>query len=243
MVTILKAGSTGAEVKKLQEALNAKLKPKPPLVPDARFGNLTRTAVKAFQKANWLVEDGEAGAATQSCLYNTEAFTPILHKISFIAQPTNTTCWATSTAMMKRSTVPIVIAKTPADMILPDGSLANSSETDQAIVSGTRYGKIHGLLCNAPQSWSVDKLKQALMRGPLMFDMLWNVGEYTAGRGSPGHMIVIVGMRGDGEGDGLGTTLRIHDPWPPNRGKIYSKGYAKWAVELPTMTYRVFELQ
>ena len=39
-----------------------------------------------------------------------------------------------------------------------------------------------------------------------------------------------------------GTTLRIHDPWPPNRGKVYSKGYFKWSVELPTMTYRVFEL-
>ncbi len=52
MVTILKVGSTGPEVKKLQEALNAKQKPKPLLVPDGRFGNLTRTAVKAFQAAH-----------------------------------------------------------------------------------------------------------------------------------------------------------------------------------------------
>ncbi len=243
MVAILKVGSTGPEVKTLQEALNARQKPKPPLVPDGRFGNLTRTAVKAFQKANWLVEDGEAGPATKACLFDTEAFPPILHNVPFIAQPTNTTCWATSTAMMKKSTVPIIVARTPADMIAPDGGLLNSSESDQAIVTGTRYGRIHGLRCNAPQSWSVDSLRQALARGPLMFDMLWSVGEYTAGRGSPGHMIVVVGMRGDGEADGRGTTLRIHDPWPPNRGKIYSKGYAKWSVELPTMTYRVFELQ
>lgn len=241
MVTILKVGSTGPEVKKLQEALNAKLKPKPALVPDGRFGNVTRSAVTTFQQKNWLVEDGEAGAATQACLYDREAFTPILHKPSFIPQPTRTTCWAASTAMMTNSTVPIVIAKTPPDMIAPSGGLRNSSGSDQAIVTGTRYGNVHGLRCNAPQSWSVDKLKQALSRGPIMFDMLWNVSDYTEGRGSPGHMIVVVGMRGDGEGDGLGTTLRIYDPWAPLRGKKYSKGYAKWAVELPTMTYRVFE--
>lgn len=241
MTTILKSGSRGPEVKRLQEALNVALVPRPPLVPDGQFGSLTRSAVLAFQKKHWLVEDGQAGRATQSCLYGTEAFAPILNNVPFIAQPTNTTCWATSTAMMKKSTVPIIIARTPPDMIAADGGLLNSSESDQAVVTGTRYGRIHGLRCHAPMSWSVDLLKQALSRGPLMFDMLWRVDEYTAGRGSPGHMIVVVGMRGDGEPDGLGTTLRIHDPWPPNRGKIYSKGYAKWAVELPTMTYRVFE--
>lgn len=241
MATILKNGSYGPEVKKLQEALNAKLKPTPPLVPDSRFGQFTHATVLAFQRKNWLVEDGQAGPATQACLYDTEAFAPILHKVSFIAQPTNTTCWATSTAMMKNSSVPVVIAKTPPDMILPDGSLANSSETDQAIVTGQRYASIHGLRCNAPMSWSVELLRQALSRGPLMFDMLWRVDEYTAGHGSPGHMIVVVGMRGDSNPDGTGTTLRIHDPWPPNRGKIYSKGYFKWSVDLPTMTYRVFE--
>jgi hypothetical protein len=242
MATILKNGSRGPEVKKLQEALNAKLKPIPKLVPDGQFGGLTHNAVLSFQRKNWLVEDGQAGPATQACLYDTEAFAPILHKVPFIAQPTNTTCWATSTAMMKKSTVPIIIAKTPPDMIASDGGLLNSSESDQAIVTGQRYGRIHGLRCNAPQSWSVEQLRQAVARGPLMFDMLWRVDEYTAGRGSPGHMIVIVGMRGDGNPDGTGTTLRIHDPWPPHRGKIYSKGYFKWSVELPTMTYRVFEL-
>lgn len=241
MASLLKLGSTGPEVKRLQEALNLKLKPVPALVPDGRFGNFTHTAVLSFQRKNWLVEDGQAGPATQSCLYDTEAFAPILHKVPFIPQPTNTTCWAASTAMMTNSTVPNVIAKTPPDMIASDGGLLNSSGSDQAIVTGQRYGRIHGLRCNAPMSWSVDLLKQALSRGPLMFDMLWRVDEYTAGRGSPGHMIVVVGMRGDGNPDGTGTTLRIQDPWAPNRGKIYSKGYFKWSVELPTMTYRVFE--
>ena len=102
MAAILKLGAAGPEVRRLQEALNLRQKPKPPLVPDGRFGPLTKTAVKAFQKTNWLVEDGEAGPATQSCLFETEAFPPILHRVPFIAQPTNTTCWATSTATSSR---------------------------------------------------------------------------------------------------------------------------------------------
>ena len=81
MATILKNGSRGPEVKALQEALNAKLKPIPKLVPDGQFGTLTHNAVLAFQRKNWLVEDGQAGPATQSCLYDTEAFAPILHKV------------------------------------------------------------------------------------------------------------------------------------------------------------------
>ena len=86
----------------------------------------------------------------------------------------------------------------------------------------------------------VSRLRSALGYGPLMFDMLWDVGEYTAGRASPGHMIVVVGIRGDDDESGIGTTLRIHDPWPPLKGDRYSVGYLRWMQEVPTRTYRVF---
>jgi hypothetical protein len=109
------------------------------------------------------------------------------------------------------------------------------------VTEGQRYGQVHGLRCNAPQSWTVPMLSAALSRGPLMFDMLWNSGEYAAGLGSPGHMIVVVGIRGDGDPSGRGTTVRIQDPWPPNKGKVYSRGYLRWVQELPTMTYRVLK--
>ena len=58
---------------------------------------------------------------------------------------------------------------------------------------------IHGLRCNPPMSWMLSSLRSALKRGPLMFDMLWNVNEYLAGSGSPGHMICVIGIRGDNE--------------------------------------------
>jgi peptidoglycan hydrolase-like protein with peptidoglycan-binding domain len=259
-MSILKFGSRGTEVSALQTALNSKLTPNPRLVPDGNFGGLTASAVKKFQAANWLVEDGEAGPCTQNCLFGKENFTPILHKPNFIAQPTDETCWATSTAMMTGSTVAIVINKTPGSMVLPPspqnvnqppplnvGGLRNSSETDQALPTGEAYGSIHGLICHAPMSWMAVALRAKLQSGPMMWDMLWDATSYITpdpsnpGKylGSSGHMLVIVGIRGDDRDDSA-ITLRVYDPWPPNKGKIYSVGYAKWMREVPTRTYRIF---
>lgn len=240
MATSLRMGSRGPEVKKLQEALNAKLIPSPRLVPDGSFGNLTLAAVRRFQEACWLVVDGEAGQCTQNAAFDTEGYAPILHTVPFIPQPTNTTCWAASTAMVNRSTVPAVIARTPPDLILADGSLANFSDTDDPMTESGRFASANGLTVVAPTSWPPSSLKSMLMRGPLIFDMLWDASGYAAGVGSSGHMIVVVGIRGDNDASGKGTTLRIHDPWRPNVGRRYSVGYFKWINEVPTRTYHIY---
>lgn len=60
---ILKTGSTGEEVKKLQRALN--------LISDGIFGEKTEQAVKNFQSKNGLVADGIAGEKTLAKLYGT----------------------------------------------------------------------------------------------------------------------------------------------------------------------------
>ena len=241
MATLLKIGSRGPLVADLQRALNTQLRPNPNLVPDGVFGPATDRAVKAFQAEKWLVVDGHAGVCTQNALYGKEAYAAVLHHISFIPQPTNTTCWAASTAMMTNSSVAVVKTKTPQDMWSDQAGLYNSSETDDAVTSGNRYGRIHGLRCHPPMSWSLSKLTGALRHGPLMFDMLWNVSDYLSGAGSPGHMICVVGVRGDNDQTGIGTTLRLHDPWSPNVGKRMSVNAMKWLNEVPTRTYRVFE--
>jgi zinc D-Ala-D-Ala carboxypeptidase len=63
---MLKKGSRGTEVKKLQEQLN-KLGYNAGAV-DGIFGSRTESAVKAFQKANGLVVDGIVGPKTQNKL-------------------------------------------------------------------------------------------------------------------------------------------------------------------------------
>lgn len=240
--TILKKGSSGSEVKQLQEALNRKLRPSPMLAPDGDFGSRTHDAVVRFQKENWLVIDGHVGPCTWNCVMDTETYAPILHKIPFIPQPTEMTCWAASTAMMTRSTVKAVIARTPADMVDTDGGIFNDSETNDPVTNARRFARAHGLEVHPPMSWLPSALVSMIDRGPIMIDMLWNVDEYVRGVGSAGHTIVVVGARGDDDESGLGTTLRIYDPWKPTVGKKYSVGYAKWVQEVPTRTYRIYTL-
>ena len=242
MLPILKTGSRGDLVADLQRKLNHELKLRPPLADDGKFGTKTDRALKQFQRSEWLVVDGDMGPCTYHALYGHETYTPILHKsVPFISQPDSSTCWAAATAMMTNGTVAGVTSKTPSDMYSVSGGLFNESDTNAAVAAGNRFGRVHGLRCNAPQSWTVMSLRAALRRGPLMFDMLWSPSDYASGAGSAGHMIVVTGIRGDDDGSGRGTTLRIHDPWPPGRGARYSVGYQKWMREVPTRTYRVFE--
>jgi len=241
MASTLRIGARGIEVIALQLQLNAK-GATPRLTVDGAFGPKTQTAVIAFQRKAGLSPDGVVGPLTQAALAKTGAVpTVVAHPVTHIPQPTPTTCWAASTAMMTRSTVPAVVAKTPPDMIASDGGLLNSSGSDQAIVSGARYGAIHGLQCHAPMSWSVAGLIGLLRRSPLMLDMLWNSTEYAQGNASPGHMVVVSAVVSDDDPTGEGTYLLILDPWPPHKGKISWVPYGPWIREVPTRTYRVFE--
>lgn len=239
MVT-LRNGSQGFDVVLLQVQLNAKNSSSPRLKVDSAFGPKTQASVIAFQRRMGLAPDGIVGPRTQAALTLGLMLSTANHNVTHIAQPTPTTCWAASTAMMTRSTVAAVRAKTPADLIAPDGGLRNSSGSDQGVITGTRYGNIHGLRCHAPMSWSVSGLCGALRQSPLMFDMLWNSAEYAQGRGSPGHMIVVSAVVSDNGPSGTGTYLLVLDPWQPNVGKISWVEYRSWINDVPTRTYRVF---
>jgi hypothetical protein len=240
MATLLMFGSYGVDVAELQLRLNLKTTPSPGLVVDGAFGGKTQAAVKAFQLSAGLKADGIAGNDTHGALAKGLSITRIEHGVKHIAQPTDTTCWAASTAMMSHSSVPAVIAKTPPAMIGSGGGLRNASGTDQAVVTGSAYGAIHGLRCFPPQSWSVDGFLGALKPSPLMIDMLWNTKDYAAGNASPGHMVVISAAVSDNNADGKRTHLLVLDPWKPRQGRIYWVSYAAWVAEVPTRTYRTF---
>jgi hypothetical protein len=237
---VLKLGSHGNEVIALQNQLNTALTPSPRLTPDGSFGAATRNAVLRFQQENWLVEDGEAGPCTWNALVGTEDYDPILHSVPFIPQRTPSSCWAASTAMVTRSDIGTVVWRTPDDLIMEDGGLRNFSESDDAITGPARFAKANFMTVVPPTSWMPSALKSMLSKGPLVFDMLWNTTNYVQGHASPGHMIAVVGIRGDNDQSGKGTTLRIYDPWPPNKGNRYSVGYFKWIQEVPTRTYHIY---
>jgi len=236
---ILRPGSSGPFVRDLQLALNTRLNPSPHLTVNGMFDAPTARAVRAFQSANWLEEDGIAGPGTLDAIYETEQHAPILHNVRHLVQPTATTCWAAATAMIKGSTVQVVRMSTPAAMLAADGGLRNEAERGARLDIHRAYARLHGLTYHAPQSWSVSGLIGLLGRGPLMMEMLSDPRGYRRGRGSDGHYYVIVGARGSHGADGRSTTLRIYDPAPPNQGAIFSWGYATLLREIPLGTYGI----
>lgn len=243
--TTLNLGSKGDQVRRLQEALNRKL-PGCALRVDGDFGGNTYAAVRRYQDAAWLVVDGIAGQCTQNALFDLEAYAPVQHSRPFIPQPTNSTCWAAATAMLKRSSVPAVKAATPSDMWTEAGGLNNESDVANWVPQTERYARAHGLRYYAPQSWMPQAFAGLLQFGPVMVDTLWNVGGYltrvpSGYQGSPGHMTLVVGVRGDNDPTGKGTTLMVYDPWEPNTGKKWRVSYYRWVTEVSTRTYRLFQ--
>jgi hypothetical protein len=78
-----------------------------------------------------------------------------------------------------------------------------------------------------------------------MVDTLWSVSGYvtripTGYQGSPGHMTVVVGVRGDNDATGRGTTLMVYDPWDSLTGRR-RVSYQRWMSEVSTRTYRLFQ--
>jgi hypothetical protein len=210
----LHPGSAGPFVRDLQMALNSRLNPSPNLMVNGIFDAATGRAVRAFQTAKWLQIDGIAGPATLDALYDTEQFAPILHNVAYISQPTPTTCWAAATAMIKHTTVGMIRMATPASMLTSNGSLINESEAGQRLTIHQSFSRLHGLRYYPPQSWSVQGLLNMIRQGPLMLELLWNARSFSAGTGSAGHYVVVIGARGSHAPDGSSTTLRIYNPDP-----------------------------
>ena len=75
-VTNLSKGSSGSEVKKLQEALINAGYDVGKTGADGVLGKNTEAAIKAYQKDNGLTVDGIAGKNTQGLLYSTKTTTP-----------------------------------------------------------------------------------------------------------------------------------------------------------------------
>jgi len=239
-VPTLRAGSTGQAVIDLQNALNRALVPSPNLTPDGTFGAKTLAAVRAFQAQRRVTVDGVVGPITQCLLRGGPRPAPTIHGVRLIPQPTPSTCWAAATAMLKGTTVPAIIAATPPNLVTSTGGTANFSESADNVTGNQEFARAHGLRYSPPQSWMVSALKGLIQRSPVMVSMLWNAGEYVAGRGSSGHRMVIFGVDSDDDPTGLGTLLHIHDPWAPNVGRTFQKSYNALVNETPCFTYGVF---
>lgn len=231
-MSVLRLGSRGNEVRELQELLNRNLTPNPHLAGDGDFQQRTKDAVVAYQRANWLVADGEAGPCTMAALRGTESYV-YLHPVQLVPQWTTTTCWSAATAMLLGRAA--CMSAGPATATAADG-LWNDSDLDTP-ENMRRFADYHHLTLVPGATWMPDGLAGFLQRGPIMINTLWDVEGYVERRGSSGHMRVIAGIRGDSTPEG--TTIRLYDPWPPNRGAISSRIYSGFIRATPAATYQI----
>jgi peptidoglycan hydrolase-like protein with peptidoglycan-binding domain len=240
MTTLLSLGSRGSGVAEVQNLLNSKVAPSPRLATDGIFGQKTLQAVTQFQTSNWLKADGIVGPCTLNALRGTEAFVYYKPPARLVSQPTNDTCWAASTSMLTGMLIPMVIAHAEAagvKIFHPGGIYNDSDRNNQA--NTALFARAFRLAMRPPMSWTPAALAALVnSNGPLMMDTLWKSSDYAAGAGSPGHMRVIAGMRGDGTAEG--TTMLIYDPLPVGKGTIESVIYGSFIRENPTSTYQIF---
>ena len=238
----LVVGAKGEQVRRMQVALNSHY-PALNLRTDGEFDGDTAFAITRFQRDGWLVISGEADFCTQNALLGGEAYPPIRHVRPFIPQPSATTCWSACTAMFKSSSVAAVTVATPPELIRANGTLDNLSNIENWRPKTEAFARAHNLRFEGSTTFPPGEFVKMLAHGPIIVDTLWKL-DYKHGAaddmGSPGHFTLVVGCRGDGEMNGLGTTLMVYDPWKPTVGRQWRVNYAFWITEELQRIYRLF---
>jgi hypothetical protein len=79
-------------------------------------------------------------------------------------------------------------------------------------------------------------MRTALQNGLLMFDLRWGAKGHAARR----PRATWWSWRASAADGDAGTTLRIFDPWPPNKGARCSVNHAKWSRHTAANICRVF---
>ena len=137
---------------------------------DGEFGNKTLKAVMYFQSENWLQIDGVAGPCTWNALTGEETYN-VLHPIRLVPQPTCTTCWAASTAMLLGQHRAVTVPPALESLLTADGSLLNDSELNNP-VNMLQYCSYYHLKLRFPQSYTPDGLYSVLKNKPAMCNIL-----------------------------------------------------------------------
>lgn len=201
---ILRNGSRGLEVEFMQRLLvraDARENVDTPFYgSDGIFGPETERAVRALQRRRaGLTVDGVVGPRTWTALGLRDQRE---HSIRLYGQPTGMTCWSAAATMILGT-----------NMSVGQGAANTGSAggLSPSIENVTTFGQ--GLGWSMPNyTPNVPALVAMLMRGPL-----WLGVRHSTGR----HAVVLSGVYSDGDASGVGTMVRIHDPWPRGQGAVY----------------------
>lgn len=191
-----------------QRLLNKMLTASHHLDEDGTFGPLTKGAVQYYQRTRHMMPID--GKITPYIWRQLGVATEIDHPVTLVGQPTGMTCWSASATMMLGSMSSVGPG---AAALSGTGGLVPTEANVAAFAKGLGWKMYY------PQTWTVSGLAGLLAHGPA-----WAVGGGAAGGGWL-HAIVLSGFWSDGDPDGSGTLIRVHDPWPPGHGSVYASLY------------------
>lgn len=209
----VKRGSRGLAARMAQMLLNDRINELPdgggnnwvPLSTDGIFGPKSEKALmlflsQAYQMSRMPLIDGEVwrklGLKTE-----------IDHRVTLVGQPAGGLCWSSAAAMVLGG--PMSVSPGAANLTQRN-SLEPSLANLQVFAQSLDWRMV-------PPTQNVAAFATLIRRSPV-----WVAGQGTSANGRRyGHAVVVSGMWSDGDPAGSSTLLRIHDPWPTPRGRIF----------------------
>jgi hypothetical protein len=131
------------------------------------------------------------------------------YSVSLVAQPTESSCWAASIAMLVNETPQRVVES--AGMSLDEGY-----GWDQIEPAAHQWGLSELAPASGPPSVLASWLQE---NGPL----------WVVERGAPYHAVVVGGISGDGSMDG--TYVTVYNPWPVGSGATQYPSFREFEQE------------
>jgi hypothetical protein len=190
---------------RLMELPEQRGKPFQPLVIDGVFGPKSENALISFFTRAYSVSRQPVIDAGVWRLLGLKV--DIDHRVPLVGQPQGGLCWSSAAAMVLGGAM----------SVSPGGATFDKRGALAPDLSNLKqFGASLGWRLVSPTLNAV-AFADLLRRRPV-----WIAGQGASANGQAyGHAIVVSGMWGDGDANGSTALLRIHDPWPTPRGRIF----------------------
>ena len=147
------------------------------------------------------------------------------HRVPLVGQPLGGLCWSAAAAM---------ILGGPMSVSPGGATLGKRDSLEPSLENVAVFGESLGWRLLNQSTQNLATFVDLLRRKPL-----WMAGQGTAASGRRyGHAIVVSGLWSDGDSNGSSTLLRIHDPWPGPKGRIFDTWFfGPLGIRLPGNTW------
>lgn len=242
----LELGYTGKYVEELQKLLNKILKEEhrgvsaegggytDDIKVNGQFNDHTYSFVLDFQTKAYLLPDGKVGKMTWSALLGTEAYNCFDKPDPVVNAPDETGCWAGALGMLLKRTGPVTTKPIIVEFEQIANKIGGIKNTHENMKKWAHFHYVEMLegelncvqLCNLVNNF-----------GRIMLNMRGINSQLQSGIQDDSHLLILMGVRGDGTANG--TTMTLCNPSSSSERYI-TDSYAYLRNRFREMTYQCF---